>query len=226
MQVTQPVIIPATKTKTKPRVVREQQEKNKRFANDGSYESVERMLIKLSMRCFARIEALGGLGMTFEDVRQEMNLNYVLARAKWSPEGGARFATYCQTACQNNFNGYIEKRIKERTNLGMVNFTDLGHHKSVETGDEFDPLEFIDDQEGGSAKPEDLLDKRQQIRDRLFSMSAGARRLVNALLQHETNSNNIAPPKMRELARDVGLTGDELRQVKLEVLSTFGVQWA
>ena len=97
---------------------------NEHFANDASYESVRRLLYRLAVRCHARVQAMG-LGMTFDDVHQEMNLTYVLARRTWNPEAGARFTTYLTTCCYRNFNARIAKPERERRELGMVNMTDM-----------------------------------------------------------------------------------------------------
>ncbi len=132
----------ATAVQVAPR--RERLETNKKFANDGSYKSVEALLYKVAYRCFARVQAMG-IGMTFDDVMQEMNLSYVMAKEQWNPERGVLFSTYLTTACYRNFNERIRRAEVERRNLGLVNFTDMqpragGHGDD----DEMDMLEHID----------------------------------------------------------------------------------
>lgn len=119
---------------------RERTEENKKFANDGSYESVRLMLIKIAGRCFGRVQALG-LGMTFDDVLQEMNMTYVLVKEQWRPDGGALFSTYLTTSCYRNFNERIRRAETERRNLGLVNFTDMRPVGTEDDGD-MDALEF------------------------------------------------------------------------------------
>lgn len=116
-------------------------EANKKFANDGSFESVDRMLQKLAFKCFARVQALG-LGMTLDDVRQEMNVSYVQARKLWEPDRGVLFVSYMTTACYRNFNERIRKAELERRNLGLVNFSDMSRRQP--DGQESDCLEYTD----------------------------------------------------------------------------------
>lgn len=106
------------------RVPAQRAEKNKQFANDGSFESVDKLLAKVAAKCFARVQAMG-LGMTFDDVRQEMNVSYVMAKKLWDSERGILFSTYLTTACYRNFNDRIRKAETVRRHLGLVNMTDM-----------------------------------------------------------------------------------------------------
>lgn len=124
------------------RVRGERAEKNKRFANDGSFESVDRLLAKLAIKCFARVQAMG-LGMTIEDVRQEMNMSYVMAKKLWEPDRGILFATYLTTACYRNFGDRIRKAELERRHLGLVNMTDM-RPVHMHDDEDMDPSEYLD----------------------------------------------------------------------------------
>lgn len=99
-------------------------EKNRMYANDGSFESVDRLLAKIAIKCFARVQAMN-LGMTYDDVRQEMNVSYLMAKKLWEPGRGVLFSTYLTTACYRNFNDRIRKAETERRHLGLVNMTDM-----------------------------------------------------------------------------------------------------
>lgn len=125
----------------KPR--REREEANKSFANDGSFDSVDRLLWKLATRCFARAQAMG-LGMTFDDVRQEMNVSYLLAKNTWSPERGVLFSTYMTTCCYRNFNDLMRRAGLERKHLGMVNMTDMKPRSNQSDSDDYDAMEYMD----------------------------------------------------------------------------------
>lgn len=195
------------------------EEKNLKFANDGSFGSVDNLLRKLSIKCFARVQAMG-LGMEIDDVYQEMCLSYVRAKSAWNPQGGALFSTYCTTVCFNNFNNAIKKMERDRRELGLQSIQDFNQ------GDgEQDPLEFMDSQEGApSDSPSYRLERAQALKDSMVTMSASAKRLIALLLQNETRGG-AASLKLRELAKQAGIEGDELRRVKLEILKKFGVTW-
>mgnify|MGYP002040898335 FL=1 len=112
--------------------------KGQRFANDGSYESVEAMLTRLAIKAFARVQALK-LPMEFEDVRQEMDVYYLQAFKAWRPDGSAKFSSYCTTACMNNFRNRIEKLCEERVHLGMYSIDD----RAPAMDDDGDPMDRI-----------------------------------------------------------------------------------
>lgn len=111
-------------------------EENQKFANDASYESVRRLLAKLAGKCFMRVQAMGGLGMTLDDVMQEMNLSYLQARDNWKPDQGTKFSSYLVNCCYWNFNGRISRREKERRLIGMVNMTDMRPAGSAHSDDD------------------------------------------------------------------------------------------
>jgi RNA polymerase sigma factor (sigma-70 family) len=190
----------------------------KTYANDGSYDSVKALLVKLANQCHQRAEKLG-LAMEFDDVLQMMNLNYVKARRTWNPEGGARFSTYCQTTCMNNFNSAIEREVKTIREFGMTSIDAFG--QSSEEG-----LDELGDFAGDpTPSTEERMVQSDDVRERLARLTPPALRLIQALLQHERAAGCEDPPRLRELAREVGLAGEELRRVKVEILSTFGVRW-
>ena len=111
-------------------------EENNKFANDASYESVRRLLAKLAGKCFMRAQAMGGLGMTLDDVMQEMNLSYIQARDSWKPDQGTKFSSYLVNCCYWNFNGRISRWEKERRLMGMVNMTDMRPAGSARSDDD------------------------------------------------------------------------------------------
>jgi hypothetical protein len=209
-----PQSAPAARARTNP--------KNNKYANDGSYESVRNQLHKLALKCYARVSELG-LSMTFDDVMGQMNLGYVQAKAKWNPEGGARFSTYCQTVVINNFNNSIEKAILERTTFGMVSYEDAVG--SFEGDVAADPLEFMEQGADQELSIEDRAVAHEDMLERLASLSAGSKRLLTALVTAEKQAGHDRAPKLREIAILCGIKGDELRQVKLEILNKFGVRW-
>jgi DNA-directed RNA polymerase specialized sigma24 family protein len=128
------------------RAPRVREEKNKKFANDGSYASVENLLRKVAYRCFARVQAMGGIGMTFDDVFQEMNISYLMALKTWTPDGGALFSTYLTTSCYRNFNERIRRSEVERRNLGLVNLSDMRRSDPAD-GDDLDLMEIMNNED-------------------------------------------------------------------------------
>lgn len=193
--------------------------KNEKYANDGSFESVDAMLQGLAVKCFKRVQAQG-LSMTFEDVRAQMDLGYVQARAKWSPDRGTRFATYCQTVCLNNFNNAVEKPARERELFGMVSLEGLSEDESGEGGETvaFSPTDL-------EPSPLDRAVAVEEARARLASLTPPSRRLMAALLASEFKPSPGPAPRLREIAEQCRLTGEELRKVKREILEVFGVRW-
>jgi hypothetical protein len=205
----------------KPRVARTRTEKNEKFANDGSYASVEALLHKLAIKCYARVQAMG-LSMEFGDVLQEMNVSYVKSTHKWNAQGGAMFSTYCTTVCLNNFNHAIAKMERER---GLLLIGSEGEFTGEAFEDDSSATPFMDSQPAADIdQPDARLEGAQAMQRKLASLSQGGRTLIGLLLQSEQNQEPT--PKLRELARAANLQGDELRRVKLEILTTFGVRWS
>jgi hypothetical protein len=197
---------------------RTREAKNAKFANDGSYKSVEALLQKIAGQCYARAEKLG-LGLDFDDVLQTMNLAYCKAKAKWNPEGGALFSTYCQTVCFNTFNASIEREVNDITTMGLISY-DVAFPREDEESD--DPLESRGDL---TASVEDQMVLSDEIRVRMACLSLSARRLITVLLAGEREPTMQARPRLREMANEAGISKDELKRVKLEILKTFGVKW-
>lgn len=196
------------------------QSRNTKFANDGSYESVEKLLYKLAIKCHARVAGLG-LSMDFDDVMQEMNMSYVRAQAAWKPDGGSRFSTYCTTACLNNFNQRVERAQAERVNLGMISYDEAMGGVEEDT----DPTEFMIQNGDSVDSHEDSIVRKEEMMARLNSLSHGSRRLIMALLMDERQAGVDKAAKLRDLARGINLKGEELRRVKLEIERAFGVTW-
>lgn len=195
--------------------------KNAQFANDGSWDSVKQMLEKFAGKAFRRVDALG-IGWEFDDVMGQLRLGYVQALQKWNPQAGVLFSTYCFRVCVNNFNDAIKKQERERAELGMISYDDRA--PDMEDGDH-DPLESMREGTDTQMSTEDAMVGREEFRERMQGMSQGARRLVTALLTAERTLDGKPAPRLRELAAECGLEGDELRQVKQELLKKFGVRW-
>lgn len=195
--------------------------KNAKFANDGSWESVEKMLQKFAAKAFKRVDDLG-LGMEFEDVMGEMRVGYVKALQKFDASQGILFSTYCFSVCRNHFNEIVKKPERERTQFGMTSYD--SYSSNADDGDH-DVLERIPEAAGHEMSTEDSLIAREEFHERMKGLSQGARRLITALLVAERQAGADPAPKLRELARSVGLVDDELRQVKEEILTKFGIRW-
>lgn len=227
---------------------RERREENLKFANDGSYASVELLLKKLAHKCYKRVQAMG-LGMDIDDVMQEMNLSYVRALRTWNPEGGALFNTYLTTACLNNFNDRVRKPINERRELGMVNMSDMVHKGDRDDDGDYDPLERLDMEDSGQisinsamfdgfglegstsqtqahapmgANPAFIAEHRQNVRSGMGALSQSARAMVVELLRATHAGEDL--PRFTELATKNQITPAELRRIKVELSKTFGVK--
>lgn len=199
--------------------------KGQRFDNNGSYESVESQLTRLAIRCHARAEKLN-LSISFEDVRQEMDESYIRCFRAWNPSRGVKFNSYLTTSCLNNFNARIEKMVDERTNLGMYSYDDrVGDTEEGEAGDALERLNGIADE---AESPEARIMARQAIRERLKGLSHSTQRFVTALLMAESvpGHNNVnGSARFSSIARQAGITGEELRRVKVEITEKFGFEW-
>lgn len=197
---------------------RARQAKNLKFANDGSYSSVEPLIKKLTRMYFSRAESLG-LAMNEDDVRSTLNVAYVKALEKWKPDGGALFVTYFHTVAMRHWNTSIERETKDKVAFGMISY-DEAFSGTEEGGD--DPLETYD---GMDDSHEDTMIRREELQERLADLSMGSKRLIMALLMSEREASEGPAPKLRELAASAGIVGDELRQVKVEIMTKFGVRW-
>lgn len=227
---------------------RERREENLKFANDGSYASVELLLKKLAHKCFKRVQAMG-LGMDLDDVMQEMNLSYVRALRTWNPEGGALFNTYLTTACLNNFNDRVRKPINARRELGLVNMSDMVYMEGGNNDGDYDPHERIDMEDTGqlsvagalfegfglegttnqadarapmNADPAFIAEHRQNVRSGMAALSPSARAMVVELLRATHAGEDL--PRFTELATKNQITPAELRRIKVELSKTFGVK--
>jgi DNA-directed RNA polymerase specialized sigma24 family protein len=223
---------------------------NEHFANDASYESVRRLLHRTAQKCFARVSALG-LGMTFDDVLQEMNLSYVLARDAWNPEAGVRFTTYVVTCCYRNFNNRIAKPERERRELGMVNLTDMrprGSHSADDDeqdlmevyGQDTTEVEIPMDQfcmelgEGAGnteqeehiyGDPQKIVERKQNAVSNLRSiaeLTPVSRDYVVALIRAARNGDDL--PTIRELGQQRNLTPSAMTRMRQEIARKFGLK--
>lgn len=218
------------------------------YANDASYESVHRLLYKLAIKCFARVQAMG-LPMAFEDVHQEMNVSYVRAREKWKPDAGVKFSTYLTYACYNNFNDAIARMERERRELGLVSLSSFT--RRLPDADDLDPLECIDAQDASAsltletssvfeeagltatdadatpaplhANPEQVLDHRQQVRENMRGLTQVTRSLVVEIIAAAHAGKDLPP--LKDLAEKRGLAPAELRRIKAEITKAFGVKF-
>lgn len=215
------------KRNTAPRISGRAKPENQKFANDGSFESVEKMLRKMTVACTARVEKIG-LPMTGEDVWQELQLAYLHAKSKWTPDGGSLFSTYCTIVCNNNFNQAIKKMARERTEMGMVTESEMaqGGDDSEENWQSYEMMagQILDE---GSTGPDMRLQRVAQLRANLDGLSINARRLIAQLLQAERGEYQPGeePMKLSQMAEQAQLTGDDLKQVKKEIAKRFGVRW-
>lgn len=234
----------------------ERSESNKKFANDGSYKSVENLLYKVAYRCFGRVQAMG-VGMTFDDVLQEMNLSYVIAREQWDSERGVLFSTYLTTACYRNFNERIRRAEVERRNLGLVNFTDMRPRGCAGDDDGLDILESIDIEQDASlqvgqfygdnfiegntqeleapmsADPQRLHEamesawmQQAQAKVALRNLTDNAKLVVVDLLTAAKGVKDSTErlPRFSALLKDKGFSPAEIRRVRKELSSAFGVK--
>jgi DNA-directed RNA polymerase specialized sigma24 family protein len=184
------------------------QAKNAQFANDGSLQSVERLVEKLTFKFYSRAAKLG-IGMEEDDVRQEIRLAYTKASQKWRPDGGALFATYFQTVAQNEFNRRIERAVTDRTEMGMISYQDIMAGATDEqTGD---PLEYLatDDME---ASPEDHLVEAETVKERLSGLSFQALRLMTALIVSARPAGDNSP-YWRQLGEQIGFDEEEYAEI-------------
>jgi DNA-directed RNA polymerase specialized sigma24 family protein len=220
---------------------------NESFANDGSYESVALLIKKLAFKCFRRAHSMG-LGMTLDDVTQEMNLTYVLCLKQWKPDGGAMFTSYLTGACLNNFNAAVRKPIAERRELGMVNMSDMVRVGSSADDSDMDSFERIDAQdcqtiaissamfsgfglEGQndgspeqtpfSADPAWIIEHRQEVRQGMANLSPRAKTVVVDLLRELHSGQHI--PRLSLIAKRREIGEAELRRIKAELSKNFGV---
>ena len=190
----------------------------RRFANDGSYESIERQLKGLALKFFGRVMAIG-IAMSLEDVEQELSIAYVKAKAAWKPDGGARFTTYFQTVACRHFNACILKEETERAHLGMGSVSALTDKWGMGDDEAEDALEHSAEQEDSR---EDSMIRLEEMRERIAKLSPDARRLVAMLLRAEGTCTDVT---LKTLCAGMQIEGPRLKAVKAELNANFGVTW-
>ncbi len=236
------------------RCPRPRDEANKHFANDGSLESVERLLYRLSLRCYARAQAMG-LAMTFDDVRQELNVGYLLARNTWNSERGILFSTYMTTCCYRHFNELVRRATTERKYLGLINMSDMmtGQGGQDEDRDELErmdtPVELNvvglygdllvegstcgDIEAPMNADPAVLLEElysamqnRALARIKLRSMTRNTKLVLLDLIRAAAlrHDDSERLPRLWELLRTQGFDRNECKRIRKEISNAFGVR--
>lgn len=188
------------------------------YANDGSLESVEDMLIKQAGLFYARVLGMG-LPMEFEDVLQELRMAYVKARAKWNPEK-AKFNTYCFTVARNEFNRRIERMALDRQHLGLGSIDDLASSDGEDTGDGYE--RYLNRQDEAEEGAESRLEYRQNMMQNVARLSPHTRAVVKTLLANEVSTNGRTMT-LREIAVHLGLAIPQMQAVQKEIADVFGV---
>lgn len=191
----------------------------KTYANDGSFESVEGMLIQQASIFYGRVLGLG-LPMEFEDVLQEVNMAYVKARKKWSPEK-AKFNTYCFVVVRNEFNRRIERMVNDRVHLGMGSIDNLA--SGEDDGEVGDGYSRYLNEESTDLAPDERIERRQEVMQRLRRLTPHSRAVVAKLVAGEQNQQ-LDVQNLREIATSLGLTPPQMRAVEQEIHNTFGVE--
>lgn len=189
-----------------------------KFANDGSYKSIERQLEGLASKFFARAVAIG-IAMDRDDVVQELRVAYLKALSNWKPDGGARFSTYFQTCACRHFNDRISKEETERAKLGMGSMSALAD-KWGEEGD--DAPAGIEASMGVEDAHEDARIRVEEMRERLAALSPDGRLLVMRLLVAERDKADL---KLSDICVAAGIAGARLKAVRAEIRASFGVVW-
>lgn len=210
---------------------------NKRFANDGSFESVELLLRKLALKCHKRLASMGLLDIQLEDVFQEMSMTYLMAKERWSPDRGVYFSTYLTTACYRNFETWIRKRMTERRHLGMVNFSSMskvnddGHVINMEelasAGNIFGEKYTMDETtpEGALMASQELAIHRENVQACIPHMTENAKKVMTEILMSEKTREAGQPlVKISDILRSVGANRNESARVRKELSIVFGVK--
>lgn len=190
----------------------------RKYANDGSYESIERQLEGLATKFFARAAAIG-IAMDRDDVVQELRIAYLKSKSSWKPDGGARFSTYFQTCACRHFNDRISKEENERAKLGMGSMSALAD-KWGEEGDDV-PV-GIEAAMGVEDAYEDAKIRIEEMKERLGKLSADGRLLVMRLLVAERDKADL---KLSDICIAAQITGVRLKAVRAELRASFGVVW-
>jgi RNA polymerase sigma factor (sigma-70 family) len=195
------------------------------YANDGSWESVERLAQNLARKFYRRVEGLQ-LNMDLDDCMGEVRLAYVKARKAWSPEK-ARFSTYFTTTACNEFNRAIEKLAVERRELGMFSYDSDGE------ADE-DEQSYLDRSSGmlTSPCPSARMESRETLAQVLNMLSQDSRTVVAVLLRDEMNRSG-SPLTFKEICASVGIARTARTRVpsqrelavREELKALFGVEF-
>lgn len=191
----------------------------RKFANDGSLDSVILQLEKMTHQATARVQGMG-LPMEREDVRQELMSGYVVAKNTWKPDSGVLFITYMTRVCWNNFNNAIYKMERDRSQLGLVTESELT--PDDESGDDFVPSWHgaVADPAGDASS---RLEMAAALRESMSKVSPNTQRLLVALISSSTQADR--PGRLRDIAASLELSPKELTDVRREIALHFGVRW-
>lgn len=118
------------------------EEKNKGFTNDGSYESVERLLRSLAYKIMPRVQAIGA-SMDDDDVLQELHIAYLRAKETFDPSKGILFSSYMTTCCYRAINEVLRRSEVERRHLGLVRISELQRSR-IDDPEDSDLMERLD----------------------------------------------------------------------------------
>lgn len=76
------------------------------------YESCRRLIHWFGSRAYRRLIAAGGRAVEYDDVIQELNIAWTIAREKWNPDMGVPFVAYLKRGMQLAINRFIDRELR------------------------------------------------------------------------------------------------------------------
>lgn len=203
------------------------------FANDGSYESVERQLHALARRCHLWVSKLG-LGMDYDDVFQEMNLSYLLAKQKFDASQGVKFITYMTIACMRNFKHTISRAARDRTEMGMMTMSEFGSEDGGEGEGQLDAIDQVESSiwDDGryaclqyGADPMLIADTKERVNLGTRMLDENVTELIEVMIDWEgaeSKSGARLNPSLSLTAKAVGMTDSECHRASRAIKQLWG----
>lgn len=202
------------------------------------FKDYQKLVSQQAWKALARLHALGVHSMDYEDVFQEMCLNYTVALKTFDPSKGFVFTTYLVTVMQRRFNRIVESLVEERRHITSVEEIE----SSASSDGDFSLYDMV-----ATDEPliEDRIAHEADVMAKVNKLSAPARGILMELINPSAELEDNFQAKLahirfgRELGvannrmssdlninfvcEHYGITGMAKKRIRDELKSNFGV---
>lgn len=163
-----------------------------------AYEGVERLVRSFAWRVHRRLRAAGGRALDIDDIIQELNVAYLIARDRWDAQKGVPFPAYLMRGMRFHINRWTERTLEFQHN------TSLALDSTAEDSDS--PIhEIIPDT---APSPFNACADKQALASALNRMSSMTRHLVELAIDMppELRAEFLAIHAKRDWAKTLSIT--------------------